>query len=493
MSKLKELFSDTVVYGISSVLARFINYLLVPLYTFEFATDQYGIVGLVYAGIAILNVIFTLGMESAYLRYAKDREEAAHWFKSLQVFLLGASILIVALLWLSSPLIKPLISLQENSSIYWMMLGILLFDTLSIVPFAELRLVRRAKLFAVLRVLNVHINISLNIYLIFVEGYGIEAVFISNLAASAITALLASLSTIKLYAGSLQVDKLKTALVFGLPFVPAGIAHVINETLDRFFLKEMDPASVNLLYGSSYTPDDIVGIYNACYKLAVFMLLFIQMFRMAWQPFFMRHSDDAEAPLTFASVFNFYNLFAGLIFIGVGLFVNDIVRISVPILGADINLIDKKYWLGLNIVPILLMAYWFQGMYMNFSAGIFIKNQTKRLPQVTLTGAFITIIGNLALVPRLGMEGSAWATLISYGVMALMLYRYSTKSFSVPYSIIRTFLILLIAASVIIIKPHAAILFDAKWMANLILFFSGAVLMTIIALPKFSFALNKKA
>ena len=123
---------------------------------------------------------------------------------------------------------------------------------------------------------------------------------------------------------------------------------------------------------------------------------------------------------------------------------------------------------------------------MNFSAGIFIRNQTKRLPQVTLTGAFITIIGNLVLVPRLGMEGSAWATLISYGVMALMLYRYSTKSFSVPYSKIRTFLILLIAASVIIIKPNMATLFDAKWVANLILFFSGAVLMTIIALPKLS-------
>jgi O-antigen/teichoic acid export membrane protein len=486
LSKLKELFSDTVVYGISSVLARFINYLLVPLYTFEFATDQYGIVGLVYAGIAILNVIFTMGMESSYLRYAKNRTEAAHWFKTLQVFLLGASLLIVLILWLTSPLVKPLISLQDNASIYWMMLGILFFDTLSIVPFAELRLVRRAKLFAVLRVLNVLINISLNIYLIFVEGYGIEAVFISNLAASAITAVLASASTLKLYTGSLQKEKLKTALIFGLPFVPAGIAHVINETLDRFFLKEMDPASVSILYGSSYTPDDIVGIYNACYKLAVFMLLFIQMFRMAWQPFFMRHSDDEEAPLTFATVFNYFNLFAGVVFLGVSLFVNDIVQLSVPVFGADINLIDKKYWLGLNIVPILLMAYWFQGMYMNFSAGIFIKNQTKRLPQVTLTGAFVTIIGNLVLVPRLGMEGSAWATLVSYGIMALMLYRYSTKSFSVPYSKIRTFLILLIAASVIIIKPNVVTLFDAKWVANLILFFSGAVLMTIIALPSIS-------
>ncbi len=483
MKKLKELFSDTIIYGISSVVARFINYLLVPLYTYEFSPDQYGVVGLVYAAIAILNVVFTMGMESSYLRYGKNREEAKDWFKSIQVFLLGASVIITLLLFASSPLLKPLVSLQNNVSIYWMMMGILVFDTLAIVPFAELRLIRKAKLFAILRVLNVIINIGLNIYLIIFKGWGIEAVFVSNLIASAFTTLVVSLFTVSMYAGKLDVPKLKTALIFGLPFIPAGIAHVINETLDRFFLKGMEQEVVTSLYGASYTPDDIVGIYNACYKLAVFMLLFIQMFRMAWQPFFMRHSDDEDAPEVFASVFNFYNLFAGIVFLGVALFVREIVQISLPILGTNVNLIDQKYWLGLSVVPILLGAYWFQGMYMNFSAGIFIKEQTKRLPQVTLIGALITIIGNVVLVPKFGMEGSAWATLTSYAVMAVLLYKYSTRSFKVPYSIIRTFFVLMIAASVILIKPTLIGVLENLWAVNLILFFTGAALMTIVILP----------
>lgn len=451
MTKLKELFSDTLVYGISSVFARFIGYLLVPLHTGVFDESQYGIISLIFAAIALFNVLFTMGMESSYIRYAKDRDTANSLFKTLQLFLFGSSALLVLVIWLAEPLIAPELGLEAGSPILWMMLGILFFDTLAVVPFAELRLVRKSVLFAALKTGNVLVNIGLNFYLILGLDYGIEAVFISNLAASLLTALAIWIFTIPMFIGDWNKDLLKKALIFGLPFIPAGFGHVINELMDRFFLKSMDPHTVHSLYGPDHTADDVVGIYSACYKLAVFMLLLVQMFRMAWQPFFMRQSDDESAPKIFSQTFTLFNAAAAAIFLFVALFARHLVSIKIPIL--NFYLVDAKFWSGLVVVPILLLAYWFQGWYINFSAGIFISETTKRLPQITLVGATITIIANLILIPLLGMVGAALATLTSYAVMAIMIYYYSTKAFHVPYKLATGFSVMLIAAGLYYLKP----------------------------------------
>lgn len=451
MSKLRELFSDTLIYGISSVFARFINYLLVPLYTGVFDPEAYGVVGLVYASIALLNVIFTMGMESAYLRYAKNREEASSYFKTLQLFLLGSSLLLVGLLWMIEPRVTPFLGAESSTEIYYLMLGILLFDTLSIVPFAELRFVRKAITFAILKTGNVIINLGLNFYLILVLDFGIVAVFISNFVASFLTAICIWVVTVHQLSGSWRTDLLGTALKFGLPFVPAGIGHVINEMLDRFFIMGMSPSAINNVYGAGVSAEYLVGIYNACYKLAVFMLLLVQMFRMAWQPYFMRKSEDEEAPELFAKTFSVFNGAAAVILLVVALFVEYIVAIRIPFL--DEYLIGEEYWAGLSVVPILLFAYWFQGWYVNFSAGIFIKNKTKRLAQITLIGAAITVVANLSLIPFYGIMGSAFATLISYFAMALLIYRYSTRAFPVPYKMLQAFAVLAITGLAVYLKP----------------------------------------
>lgn len=473
MTKLKELFSDTLVYGISSVLARFIGYLLVPLHTGVFSESQYGIVSLIFAAIALFNVLFTMGMESAYIRYAKDRDQAQSIFKTLQVFLFGSSAILVLLIWSAEPLITPLIGLEPGSPILWMMLGILFFDTLAVVPFAELRLVRKSISFAIIKTGNVLVNLGLNFYLILGLDFGIEAVFISNLAASLLTAIATALFTLPLFRGSWNTDFLKKALLFGLPFVPAGFGHVINELLDRFFLKSMNPETVQQLYGSDYTPDDIVGIYSACYKLAVFMLLLVQMFRMAWQPFFMRQSDEESAPKTFSQTFSLFNLAAAAIFLSVALFAEQIVSIKIPVL--DFYLVDEKFWEGLSIVPVLLMAYWFQGWYINFSAGIFISETTKRLPQITLIGAGITIVANLLLIPFFGMMGSAFATLASYGFMAMLIYYYSTNAFQVPYKLVSGFGVMLIAAGAYYLKPYFLSMGYNEWLVSGLLLLGGMI------------------
>ena len=453
MKKLRELFSDTLIYGISSVLARFINYLLVPFHTDVFNPARYGIVGLVYAAIAFLNVLFTFGMESAYLRYAEDRKSAADIFKTLQIGLLTLASFLSILLWLAMPELLPLFNLgQETSGIFTMMIGILWFDTLAIVPMAELRLVRKSISFAVLRTIHVIINVTLNFYLILSLDYGIEAVFIANLVASAIVTILVWIYTSELLKGAWNGQWMKRAFDFGWPFVLSGFGFAINEMLDRFLLNNMDPTVATELYGAGTTPEDIVGIYNACYKLAVFMLLLVQMYRMAWQPFFMRHSRDESSKILFAHAFAWFNAFSAVLFLTVALFREQIVAIHIPVLNA--TLIGSDYWAGLEIVPFLLLAYWFHGWYINFSSGVFIEEKTRILYKISLMGAIITVVANLLLIPYFGMTGSAAATLLSFGTMALTLGILSKRFSDVSYRMPESLGLMAFCAGLVYIEPH---------------------------------------
>lgn len=485
MKKLKELLSDTLIYGISSVLARFIGYLLVPLHTSGvFETSEYGIVSLVYAGLVFLNVVFTFGMESAYLRYAKDRDLAKDVFKTLQTGLAGLSTILVLLLIFAAPFVMPTMNLEasDNQNLYWMMLGILWFDTMVLIPFAELRLVQRQWLFAIIKTGNVLVNVGLQFYLILGLDWGIEAVFFASLIASGLTAFVLWIITANMFEGTWDTSLLRKALGFGLPFVPAGLGFAINETLDRFFLGNyLSEATISELYGPDFIPEDIVGIYSACYKVSVFMMLLVQMFRMAWQPFFLREADNPDAPKIYSDVFRYFNVVAGICFLGVALFATQIVQLKIPLL--DIYLVGEDYWMGLHIVPPLLGAYWFHGWYMNFSAGIFIKEKTKVLPVITLIGAGVTIAANLLLIPYLGMMGSATATLISYASMALLLYYQSVKTYDVNYELGRGFGMILLAASCLLIQPYVGELFGLEWISRPIMLFIGTAGFILLAWP----------
>jgi len=494
MKKLTELLSDTLVYGISSVAARFVTYLLVPFYTDVFIPAEYGIIGLIYSAIAVLNVLFTFGMESAYLRYAADRKKARSVFTTIQLTLLTVASVLAILLWFSSPVIMPYLGLTpQTADLFYYMIAILWLDTLAIVPFAELRLVRKSYLFAAIRLANVCINLSLNFYLILSLNFGLEAVLISQLAASGSTALFLWAYTASMFQSSFNRTYLMRALTFGLPFIPAGIGYTINEFIDRFFLNAMTINEVEAIYGAGMTPEAVTGIYNACYKLAVFMLLIVQMFRMAWQPFFMRHAEGDDAKDLFRQVFRVFNMVAATAFLVVALFAREIASIPVPILQTTI--IDQSYWQGLSIVPLILMAYWFQGWYVNFTAGIFIKERTEYLPKVTLLGAAITLIANSIMVSSLGMMGSAIATLLSYSAMAVVLLYISKRIYPVNYEIGRAVLTIGIAAGTYVwcgwylSRPDVSLDFSSK------IFYAIAALLLIAAvnLPEFLNFLRKKS
>lgn len=480
MSKLRELFSDSMVYGLSSVVARFINYLLVPFYTKFFDPAEYGVIGLIYAAIVFLNVIYTFGMESSYIRYASDSKwKKEKVFVTLQLALFGVATLLGVILYFGAgPFIMPLMSLEGSAGLhlFGMMLSILWLDALSVVPYAHLRIVRKAWIYAIIKLVNVILNVGLNLYLVIGLGMGLEAILISNIIASATSLLLLIIVTLPMYKTTPEMAVLKTALVFGLPYVPNGIGFAINEVLDRFFLNQMNPDSILAIYGVPYTPEEITGIYNACYKLAIFMLLLVQMFRLAWQPFFMRYAKDDASPELFARVFFYFNLMSAVVFMGVGIFAENIVAIPVPFL--DGTIIDSRYWSGLSIVPILLMAYWFQGWFINFSSGIFIREKTIRFPLITFFGALFTISGNILLVPILGMTGSAIATLACYAAMSLLTLYYAKQVYPVKYPFISVILMMVVSSLIVWIGFALPFLIISALFTRVILFVFG---LTVLA------------
>lgn len=481
MARIKELISDTAVYGISSVVARFINYLLVPFYTKFFAPAEYGIIGLIYGAIVFLNVVFTFGMESAYLRYGAKRERSKAVFVSLQLFLLMASSVLVLLFWWANPLITPLMSIDGAEHLYLMMLSILWLDALGIVPFAELRLIRKAWTYALIRLGNVLINVSLNLYLVIGLGMGLEAILISNIIASGFALLVLLFVTGNMLNAKPDGKLMKRALYFGIPYIPAGMAYAINEVVDRFFLNQMSQEDISRIYGPEFTSEEITGIYNACYKIAIFMMLIVQMFRMAWQPFFMRHSESKDLKPAMVKVFTLFNAGAAIVFVGVSLFAQEIVAIRVPIL--DATLIDHRYWMGLHIIPFLLMAYWFQGWYVNFMPGIFINEQTKKLPLITLIGSIITVSLNILLIPVLGMMGSAIATMSCYAGMSLLLLREARKTFPVPYQMGKVLLIMSISVLAVWVDTQSVVSFVGNF-ADKVIIFVGVVAVTSFVLFK---------
>lgn len=502
--KIGELFSDTLVYGISSVLARFINYLLVPFYTKFFDPASYGIIGLIYGAIVFLNVLFTFGMESSYLRYGADRDKAADVYKTVQVTLLVGTTLLALISWLFMPLLAPLLGLESfisgspdaisgftaslglhpfsGESLFYLMIAILWLDALCTVPFAELRLVRKTLMYALIKLFNVIVNVSLNVYLVVWAQWGIEAVLVSNAIASFLTFLILAWLTGSLYRGRWNERIIRRALWFGLPIIPAGLSHAVNEVMSRFAVNNMPQETVERLYGSGYTADDITGIFNACIKLSVFMLLAVQMFRMAWLPFVMRQSGSDDVRKTFAEVFTWFNIAAAAVFITLGLFIEQVVQIRIPLL--DGTLIDSRYWMGLYIVPWLLMAYWFQGWFLNFMAGVFIQEKMWYFSGITVAGAVITVVGNYALVPLYGMQGAVWITLLCFLSMAVMMYFLTQNVYYVPYKMGKNILIVLSSGLIVAVGNGFGTDFFTSMFAKMVLLVLSLLILTAIGITE---------
>lgn len=436
MNPLKQLASQTAIYGLSSIIGRLLNYFLVPLYTRVFLPEQYGVVTEMYAYISFLIIVFTYGMETAYFRFAETEANKEKVFSTSLLSLIFSSLFFVGLFFLfAKPLSNILQYPNHTEYIYWFAL-ILALDAITSIPFAKLRQQNKAKKFATIKLLNIFINIGFNIFFLvvcpyflrfpdspilpFIKGIynvniGVGYVFISNLIASAVTLILLLPEMLDIH---FDLDKqlCKRMLIYALPLLVAGLAGMVNETMDRILLKY-------LLIDKS-TAMEQLGIYGACYKLSILMTLFIQTFRYAAEPFFFSHSSKENAKQIYADVMKYFVITCSFIFLGIMLYM-DVVK----------YFIGAKYYSGLKVVPILLLANLCLGVFFNLSIWYKLTGKTRFGAYLTIFGAVVTLVLNYWWIPIMGYMGAAWATLICYASMMVVSYFIGQKYYPVNYNL----------------------------------------------------------
>ncbi len=433
LDKLKELSKDTAIYGISSMLGRFLNFLLIPFYTnvHSISTADFGIFTNIYAYIVFINVFYIYGVDAAYMKYASSAETADRKkvFSTSYIMILLTTVFFSVLLYI---LKNPFSSLMQipvsQQNLFYYLILIIGLDALGMIPYAKLRLERKAARFSFIRFTNILINLFLNFYLVLKLKMGIEAIFIANLAASFASFIMLLPDVFKELSWKVDKQIAYKILLFGIPYLPAAISAQMVNVIDRPVVLAM-------------TNESTLGIYQANYKLGIFMSLVVLMFQFAWQPFFLNNAKEKNAKEIFSKVLTLFLLFTGTIWIFLSLFIEDFARIRFY---HGRTIIGQAYLSGLPIVPIVLLGYLFNGLYYNFQAGIYIEEKTKYFPIVTGAGAIVNVVVNIILIPILGIIGAAIATLAAYMVMAGSLFYFSQKFYPIPYEYGKVFRILIL-------------------------------------------------
>jgi O-antigen/teichoic acid export membrane protein len=429
MSVIKKLAGQTAVYGLSSIVGRFLNYLLVPIYTRVLDPTEYGASSWFYAVAAFAGVIYTYGMETAFFRFAQKETNDKDKVFATSAISIGITSLIFSglIIVFATPLAN--FTKNEGRELYFIFFAIIFAaDAITTIPFARLRQQNEPMRFAMLRLLSIAVNIGFNLlFYIFIpflstrgllapldtEGVSIKWMFIANVLSS-IVILPFFMKELKLLRLGLDKKLWQEMFFYAYPLIFMGFAGMINETLDRVMLKEMIP-------DQAYAEAQI-GIYSANYKLSIIITLFIQAFRFGAEPFFFARAKAEDSRIVYARVMQYFMLVCATIFIGVLLYL-DIFK----------HFIGENFWEGLTVVPILLMANLCLGAYYNLSIWYKLTDKTKMGAIVSLIGAAITLILNYLWIPTMGYVGSAWATLICYFSMAAISFSMGQKHYPVPY------------------------------------------------------------
>jgi len=416
LNPLKKLAEQTVVYGLSSVIGRLLNYLLVPLYTRFFAPEDYGVVTELYAYVAFLVILLTYGLETAFFRFSKAEKNTAKAYSTALVSLIVSSCVFVFLALVSSESIANYMGAGIKQIYIQYFAVIVSLDAVSSITFAKLRQDEKAFRFATVKLFGVLVNIALNVYFIlFKELLDIEYIFISNLISSIVTIFLLFPQMI---ISKISFDKTlwKKMMAYGLPLLIAGLAGMTNETIDRILLKHLLP-----IEDSVYQ----LGIYGALYKLSIIMILFIQTFRFAAEPFFFDQHNSSNDRSIYSDVMKYFVVVMGVIFLAVIIFYEFIIGFLGPAY--------RDHPDGFEIVSILLIANLFLGVLYNLSIWYKLTEKTIFGAYISIFGAIITVVLNFSLIPKIGILGSAWATLMCYFSMTILSYFLGKKYFPIPY------------------------------------------------------------
>jgi len=464
MSSIKKLAGQTLWYGLSNVAARFLNYLLTFLHVRLFFTSEFGDVSLFYASAALLSIVFTYGMETAFFRFVQNEKNKGSVYSTGFISLLFSTLLLTLLIILYRQPFADLMDISDHPEwITWLAL-ILAADALAALPFAILRQQNKPKKYALIKVASILLTIGLQIFFFFIYPKWTDTtvdfsyVFLSNLIASIATLVFLS-KEISFIQWKFDKRLWKEMMIYALPLIIVGFGGMINETIDRFLLKEY-------FVGTSEEAKSAIGIYSANYKLAILIVLFIQAFRMGAEPFFFQQSGDKNAPRTYARVMKFFVLACCLCFLFIVLFL-DLWK----------GLITSKhpeYGLGIMVVPILALSKVFLGIYYNLSIWYKLTDRNTYGAIITLIGAAITIIVNILLIPHIGYFGSAIATFLCYSFMMGTSYWLGQKFYPIPYAWRK--LVAYIMISVLLFGIHEGIRTnsDSLWLVHgsgVILFF----------------------
>lgn len=437
MNPLKRLAGQTAIYGLSSIIGRLLNYLLVPLYTRVLIPSDYGIYTDVFAWVAIIWVMLTYGMETTFFRFAESEKKNPNVFSTAFSSLLVSSILFLILVIGNSGSIATWMGYGDRVH-YIIYFGfILTFDALSAIPFARLRQQNRPIRFAVIKLINIGLNIGFNLFFILLCPYVISNfpeseltrliltffnpddivgyIFISTLISSSVT-LVFLIPEFRIKKFHFDTALWKRMMVYTWPLLIVAIAGSINLSLDKILLSRLLPGNSDAEVMSQ------VGIYGACYKVSIIMTLFVQTFRYAADPFFFSEAGKSDSRKIYAEVLKIFTIVTSLIFLLTTLYL-DVV----------INLIGKDYREGREVIPILLMGNLFLGIFYNLSFWYKLTNKTIYGALFSIIGAGLTIILNIILIPKIGYYGSAWAAFTAYFTMMTLSYFMGKKHFSIPY------------------------------------------------------------
>ncbi len=440
LNPLKKLAGQTAIYGLSSIVARLLNYLLTPLYTSKnvFDPEQYGIITEMYAYVAFLIIFLTYGLETAFFRFmAKEPSRKQLIFATAAKSLLTTSAIFITMATLFSEEIGKWLHYPDHTEyVIWFAI-IVGLDAIATLPLAKLRSEDKPLRFAIINLANVGINIGLNLFFLayclpkFQAGdqnwlvdtfydpeIGVGYVFIANLIASIVKFLL--LSPYLVRARGFDFSLLKQMLRYALPLLFVGIGWYINENFDRIMLKFILWPE----HGEVHTMEQ-VGIYGANYKLSIIIMLFIQAFRYAADPFYFGRQDKEGSKELYAGIMNVFIITVCSIFLLVTLFL-DVFKYFIP---------NEAYWVGLSIVPILLMANIFQGIYYNLSFWYKFIDKTIYGAWLALIGACITLVLNFLFIPRFGYQACAWVTFSAYGTIMILSYLIGQRYYRIPYQI----------------------------------------------------------
>lgn len=419
------------------------NFVLVPLHTGKLETKSYSDNTTFYVYAAFFNVLLTYGIETAFFRFFSKSEEKNKVFSTALISLTVTAILFLIVVFLFNEQLADLVNLKQ--SYFNLLIGVLVLDTVVVIPFAYLRATGKPIKFTAIKLSNIVIYVLLNFFFLWaIPKFGIDYpnydennlviyIFIANLAASIVTFLLL---TPYFFKTKLQFSTtiFRQLLNYGLPIMVAGLAYVINENFDKWLLPDVLGKEVN-------------GAYSGCYKIAVFMTIFIQAFRLGAEPFFFNHAKEKNAKETYARIMKYFVIFgsAMLVFIiaYLDVFKSLIVR-------------DESYWVAIEIVPIVLLANLCLGIYFNLAIWYKLTDKTRYGMYLSLIGATITIVFNVVMIEKIGFIASAWATLIAYGTMMIISYYLGQKHYAVPYSLksILSYLVFAIVLSIIALKTN---------------------------------------